>query len=99
MTTTTETITPMHRMGAVINYLDSQPDWATHAELAEVRALLVGDMLVPTHVAVPAARLKWLNGVWLAAEVAAASMNPEHSRDALHSLRNQLAAEPKAAGL
>jgi hypothetical protein len=96
MITSKETVTPLHRMGAVLHYLDNQPPSAVWVDAADVRRLLVGDLERPAFVAASAAEVRWLRGVRLAAEVATYAASPEHQRSALHSLRNQLAAEPKA---
>lgn len=96
MITSKETVTPLHRMGAVLHYLDNQPPSAIWVDAADVRRLLVGDLDRPAYVAASAAEIRWLRGVRLAAEVATYAMDPEHARIALHSLRNQLNAEPKA---
>lgn len=96
--TTTETRTPLHRLAAVLRYLDAEPSYATVVPIDEIRALLVGDQDKPAYVAVSAAELAWLRGVHLAAEVVAAAdpHEPAHA-GAVHSLRSQLNREPKAA--
>jgi hypothetical protein len=95
MSLTKETITPLHRMAAVLNYLDGQPASWIYAEVSEVRRLLVGDLERPAYVAMPAAEARWLRGVRAAAEVAY-STNWGGDRDvAMQSLGNQLRAEPK----
>jgi len=86
----------LHRLAAVLGYIDSQPKWATVGELAEIRRLLIGDLERPQYVAVPVAELEWLRGVRLAAEVVALAMDPEHRLGAVAGLRNQLDREPKA---
>lgn len=87
--------TLLHRLGAVLHLLDGLPTHADYVPADQVRRLLVGDLGSPTHVAVPVARLKWLDDVARTAEVAAIATNPEHQRAVVHSLRGQLDREPK----
>lgn len=97
MTTTTETITPVHRLGAVLHYLDNQPPSYRFADADEVRRLVVGDLDRPAYVAMPATEAKWLRAVRLTAEVLAMANHPDQVRAAQRMLLEQLDREPKTA--
>lgn len=86
------TITPLHRLAAVLRLVDGQPAYATHVPIAEVRALLVGNLAAPTYTAQRTDMDAWLWTVMSAAEVVAWEISP--SVQCVAAMRDVLARRP-----
>ena len=93
--TTPRTITVLHRVAAMLAYLDqAAAGAATVVPIGEVRRLLVGDLDRPQLVAVPVAEAAWLRKVADAAELVPAAFGDRDA--AVAQLRQALDARPRA---